>query len=255
MKTKIVSLIALAVFGLGVSSFAQDSRDSQKDQKRQITQRGQSRQRGETSQNRQRDQRGQVIHQEQSAQTGQGSQREQDNKTFQDPRHNTQRPQDMQGNGRNNYSRDQESYQRKSRGMFPQEPDGIRHKDRKYHYSKGRYYDYNNRYIGMEPPIGYHFRSLPLGYRIIRDAAGLYYYYRGIFYIMNRDYNEYEVIDPPIGAIVFDLPYEAERVLIDGKICYQFNGTLYRRVNTRKGRAYRVVGKLSDNLNDEYDQY
>ncbi len=121
----------------------------------------------------------------------------------------------------------------------------FRDKDRNYYFHDGRYYDYNNgRYISVVPPIGFRVRNLPFGFREFVNSTRTYFYFGGLFYILLN--NEYEIVDPPVGAIVYDLPDDADRVQIEGRTYYQYNGTLYRRVVTPNGRAFKVVGKLME---------
>jgi len=54
-----------------------------------------------------------------------------------------------------------------------------------------------------------------------------YYYKDGVFYIIGAD-GDYYVIEPPIGALVEEIPADYERVVIDDEIFYQVDDTLYR---------------------------
>lgn len=54
-----------------------------------------------------------------------------------------------------------------------------------------------------------------------------YYYKDGVFYIIGAD-GDYYVIEPPIGALVEEIPADYETVMIDDEIYYQVDDTLYR---------------------------
>ena len=144
-------------------------------------------------------------------------------------------------------SREQVVYRRSPKVIAVRHlPNGYvayKHHDRDYYFHEGHYYDYNNgRYIAIVPPVGLRVRILPVGFREVSVASRTYFYTGGIFYI--SDNNEYQIIDPPVGAIVNDLPYEAEKVRINGQTYYQYDGTIYKRIRTEMGKAYRVVGKM-----------
>lgn len=62
----------------------------------------------------------------------------------------------------------------------------------------------------------------------------------GIFYTQTN--NEYEVVDPEIGTIVYELPAEVEKVVIDGQTYYEYANILYEKVQIEGTRAYEVVG-------------
>jgi hypothetical protein len=59
-------------------------------------------------------------------------------------------------------------------------------------------------------------------------AAGptTYYYLDGIFYVAQND--SFAVVNPPAGIIVPDLPSGANQVVVNGNVCYQFNGLNYQ---------------------------
>ena len=54
-----------------------------------------------------------------------------------------------------------------------------------------------------------------------------YYYKDGVFYIIGAD-GDYYVIEPPIGALVEEIPADYERVVIDDEIFYKVDDTLYK---------------------------
>lgn len=54
-----------------------------------------------------------------------------------------------------------------------------------------------------------------------------YYYKDGVFYIIGAD-GDYYVIEPPIGALVEEIPADFERVVIDDEIFYKVDDTLYK---------------------------
>lgn len=117
---------------------------------------------------------------------------------------------------------------------------------RYYHgyYPRGYYYR-PYRYYG--PPIGFRVGFLPYGFLTFNTGWGPYYYYDGFFY---RPYantqtqtEQYEVVDPPMGVVIPNLPGGARKVVIDGNTYYEKNGTFYQEVLQDKQTKYVVVGK------------
>ncbi len=77
---------------------------------------------------------------------------------------------------------------------------------------------------------------------VVHNNNNYYFYFEGTFYLKSG--NEYVVETPPIGAIVYALPADYEKVELDGNIFYEYNGILYDRVHYNGERAYQVIGYL-----------
>ncbi|WP_317236525.1 DUF6515 family protein [Allomuricauda sp. F6463D] len=84
--------------------------------------------------------------------------------------------------------------------------------------------------------------ALPPGFVTLRMGTRNYYNYQGIFYINIG--NEYEVVEPEIGTIVYNLPRGYEKVEIDGYTYYEYANVLYEKVQVDGARAYEVVGTI-----------
>ena len=55
--------------------------------------------------------------------------------------------------------------------------------------------------------------------------------------------NQYQVVAPPLGAVVNKLPSGAKVRVIDGQKYYELNGTFYKEEVDQDNRlSYRVVG-------------
>ena len=48
----------------------------------------------------------------------------------------------------------------------------------------------------------------------------------GVFYLPQG--NVFTVVNPPPGIVVPDLPAGASQVIVNGNVCYQFNGLNYQ---------------------------
>jgi len=127
---------------------------------------------------------------------------------------------------------------------------------RGYYHAPGYYY-YRPHYHFYGPPIGFRVGILPYGFLTFNTGFGPYYYYDGIFYQpyynVQERVDEYQVVDPPIGVVVPNLPKHAETVTIDGNTYYQKNGTLYQEIVQDNVTKYVVVGKNGqlDNSSDQ----
>ena len=81
-----------------------------------------------------------------------------------------------------------------------------------------------------------------------------YYYDDGVFYIINRN-GRYEVIVPPAGALVEELPDDYETIYLGGMELYRVDDTIYRTVLV-SGRPYlEVLGQMYGTLASKYSIY
>lgn len=71
-------------------------------------------------------------------------------------------------------------------------------------------------------------RSSPLPDGAVPITVGptTYYYLDGVFYVPQDD--SFAVVNPPPGIVVPTLPTGAGQAIIDGVVCYQFNGFNYQ---------------------------
>ncbi|TDG35412.1 hypothetical protein EZJ43_14035 [Pedobacter changchengzhani] len=110
---------------------------------------------------------------------------------------------------------------------------------RSYGFYNRSYYGYYNYY---RPFIGFRLNVLPYGYYPFYLGVNQYYYSGGLFY---RQYNNnYQVVVPPVGAEVPNLPTEASLVNINGVDYYEYKGVYYTQgVNADGKSVYIVAGK------------
>lgn len=117
-------------------------------------------------------------------------------------------------------------------------------------------------YRGYYPRIGFRINVLPFGYYPFYFGGYPYYYNEGLFY---RQYanDDYEVVAPPVGAVVPRLPRGSEDITIDGQKYYEKDGVYYQKIIDENGKkAYRVAGKdgvlntdQNGNQQDDQQQY
>ena len=81
-----------------------------------------------------------------------------------------------------------------------------------------------------------------------------YYYQDGVFYIVNRN-NEYEVIVPPAGALVSELPDDYDTIVLDGQDFYKVDDTVYRLTLVDGIPFLEVLGQMYGSLAQRYDYY
>ncbi|MBS1502063.1 MAG: hypothetical protein JST32_08385, partial [Bacteroidetes bacterium] len=128
-----------------------------------------------------------------------------------------------------------------------------------YHHP---YYGYFHGYYGPAfrfgfgwgyPHIGLYYGGLPYGYYPFYWNSDPYYYYGGVFY---QPYNGgYEVVAPPIGAAVPNLPSDARSILIDGVQYYEADGVYYQEeVDDDTGKTVYIVVGRDGVLNTAGDQ-
>jgi hypothetical protein len=117
-----------------------------------------------------------------------------------------------------------------------------------YNYRPGYNYrgGYNRAYYGFynyyRPFIGFRLNVLPFGYYPFYFGSNQFYFSDGLFY---RQYeNNYQVVVPPVGAEVPNLPSSAELVTIDGQDYYEYKGVYYTLSTNADGKqVYIVAGK------------
>lgn len=120
-------------------------------------------------------------------------------------------------------------------------------------YERGRNYEHNEyRHrapfvsIYRPPLVGTRLTILPRGYWSFRYRNLPYHYYAGVFYRTTYN-NLYEVVEPPIGALVPALPMDTRLNIIDGQRIYRYRGTYFKEeVDDDGGIRYRVVGKAQE---------
>ena len=121
-------------------------------------------------------------------------------------------------------------------------------------YHGGAFYRPGFGYFGY-PHIGFYLGFLPFGYYPFYWGSDLFYYYGGVFY-SPYDNGGYQVVSPPIGAGVPDLPDNAQPIKIDGVQYYEVDGVYYKEgVNDKGKKIYIVAGKdgvlnTGDNVTD-----
>lgn len=117
----------------------------------------------------------------------------------------------------------------------------VRHSGVDYYFKNGIFYRYNSgNYIVSRPPIGIRVATIPTP-RVVWVNNVKYYYYYGTFYNHVTITNEYEVIKPPLGAIVESIPDGYEKIEIDGNTYYVVDGVQYKAVVYEGEIWYEVI--------------
>jgi hypothetical protein len=98
---------------------------------------------------------------------------------------------------------------------------------------------YNSFYA---PHLGFHLNVLPYGYYPFWWGPNQYYYSDGLYYQYLN--NQYEVVEPPVGAAINTLPDNAQSIVINGIQYYELNGVYYQPITKDDGTVvYQVAGK------------
>ena len=123
----------------------------------------------------------------------------------------------------------------------------INYRGYDYAYSKGHYYKrVNEVYNLVPPPHGIRVKIIPSDFLTIMVQSVPYYFYEGVYYRNTND-DDYEVVAPPMGAIVPELPeYDVKALVIDGKTVFEYDNILYKPVVTKSGVQYKVIGTIGD---------
>lgn len=121
----------------------------------------------------------------------------------------------------------------------------VKHGTVDYYFKKGVFYSYDpihKHYVVSRPPVGLRVPTIPQS-RIIYLHDVNYYYYYGVFY--RRVASVYEVVLPPVGAIVESIPDGYEQLMINGNTYYIVDGVQYKAV-VYHGEIWYEVIKLLD---------
>jgi hypothetical protein len=109
-------------------------------------------------------------------------------------------------------------------------------------YHAGGFYRPGFGYYGY-PQLGFYCGVLPFGYYPFYWGDNLFYYNAGIFYAP-YDGGGYEVVTPPVGAAVPNIPDGAKPIKINGDQFYELNGVYYKAVVNDAGKTmYQVAGR------------
>lgn len=109
-------------------------------------------------------------------------------------------------------------------------------------YGRSYYRPYYSYYNFYRPFLGFRIGVLPYGYYPFYYGANQFYYSGGLFYQQNN--SQYEVVTPPVGAEVPNLPSDANLVTINGVDYYEYKGVYYTQKENADGKTiYVVAGK------------
>ena len=81
-----------------------------------------------------------------------------------------------------------------------------------------------------------------------------YFYQDGVFYVVNNK-NRYEVIVPPAGALVNELPDDYDILVLNGVEYYKVDDTVYRLVLVEGVPALEVLGQMYGSMARQYNYY
>ena len=81
-----------------------------------------------------------------------------------------------------------------------------------------------------------------------------YFYQDGVFYVINKK-NRYEVIVPPAGALVSELPDDYDTIVLNGVEYYKVDDTVYRLVLVDGIPALEVLGQMYGSMATKYNYY
>ena len=120
----------------------------------------------------------------------------------------------------------------------------IKHNGINFYYKNGVFYKHNGKeYIVHRAYPGMRVRVIPEARRIVIGNVHYWYYY-GTFYRIVDSTREYEVVVPPVGAIVESIPDGYEKLEIDGNTYYIVNGVQYRAIIYNGEIWYEVIKVL-----------
>ncbi|MBG0859659.1 MAG: hypothetical protein IQL11_09165 [Bacteroidales bacterium] len=138
---------------------------------------------------------------------------------------------------------------KKSYYLYNNRDEFINFRGHDYKYSNGRYYARHNRgYRMVPPPYGIRVSYIPRECVSVMVKGRPFFYFEGIFYRHNPPGRYYEVVAPPVGALVPQLPPSGVMVrIVNGSRFLEYDNILFMPVTTRWGVQYRVVRVFNNN--------
>lgn len=125
--------------------------------------------------------------------------------------------------------------------QLPPATRAVRYRNISYYPVAGKYYlARNGVYVRTFPPVGFRVRTLSVTPRRIVVRGRPFWYAQGVFY--TQDGEDYVVSETPVGAVVPELPEEAEALDWDGLSAYELNQAVYREVDG----GYEVMELLDE---------
>lgn len=102
---------------------------------------------------------------------------------------------------------------------------------------------HNGHYVICRPPIG-----AVIAYSIFHTWRPViivhnnvnYYYDDGSFYLLARNRYDYEVVNPPIGARIAELPSNYEELILDNRVYFKVDNVYYKEVVVHGYLWYQV---------------
>jgi hypothetical protein len=85
---------------------------------------------------------------------------------------------------------------------------------------------------------------LPSGFLTIVAGDAIYYYNKGIFFQKDIIDQQYVVVPPPIGAVIYRIPQGYQLMIIRGIPYYEYGGVFYKRVL----EGYQVINPPATTL-------
>lgn len=114
-----------------------------------------------------------------------------------------------------------------------------------YYYSNGVYYTRaGNKYVVVSAPVGATVVHAPTNITMVNAGGAEYGYSNGTYYsaeVGSDGEAQFEVITPPIGAVVQELPEGAQVKKINGKTFFIYGGAFYQPFYSGSEVVYMVV--------------
>ena len=110
-----------------------------------------------------------------------------------------------------------------------------------YYPVRGRYYlARRGVYVRAFPPVGFRIRRLAVKPIRLVVRSRTFWFAEGVFYKKADD--GFEVVPTPVGAVVPELPEEAEAIDMNGLASYELNDAIYREV----ADGYEIIELLDE---------
>ena len=119
----------------------------------------------------------------------------------------------------------------------------LNHKGARLHYHNGVFYKAKGAasFVVVKAPVGLRVKALPPGHKKIVHGKRHYLYHYGTFYTKTGANEEYEVVEPPLGAEVESIPDGYNMEEIDGVTYYTLEDIKYMEKEKEGKPVYEIV--------------
>lgn len=115
-----------------------------------------------------------------------------------------------------------------------------------YFYNEIYYQKLDDKYQQTIPPIGLSVKNVPDNYERIIKNGQIIYFVNGSFYSKNPTGKYFVVSTGIVGVQITNLPEQSVKAKLNGRDCYIYFNTVFKKTSSRSRDLYSFVGYIAD---------